>query len=179
MASFNRILVPLDFSDCSQDLIDQAAALSDDSTHVILLYVAHLPDGLPPNAHVGSAADRHETAEHLLVRRSRERLEQYRSMLAAEVHSVVGVVAEGDPAETILREAASRDVDLVIMGTHGRRGVAKAVGGSVAAEVVSKANCPVLTLRTQHKRTCSARSCDRCDGHLTLELRQLMVEREG
>jgi len=179
MPPFNRILVPLDFSDCSQDLIDQATALSDDSTRVILLYVANLPQGLSLNAHLGSGVGRDETAEELLLRRSRERLDKYREMMELHGRTAESVVVEGVPAEMIVQEAIERGADVIIMGTHGRKGVAKAVGGSVATEVISRAKCPVLTLRTQHKSTCSARSCDRCDGHLTSELRQLMVERDG
>ena len=57
-------------------------------------------------------------------------------------------LAEGEPAEEILRVAALCEADLIVMGTHGRRGLARLLMGSVAERVVRKAPCPVLTLRT-------------------------------
>ena len=53
----------------------------------------------------------------------------------------------GHPAETIVRAAADRGADLVVVGTHGRGGVARMFMGSVAERVVRLAGCPVLTVR--------------------------------
>jgi nucleotide-binding universal stress UspA family protein len=52
-----------------------------------------------------------------------------------------------------VRYAGSRDIDLIVMGTHGRSGVAHMVMGSVAEKVVRTAPCPVLTVR--HPRRAS------------------------
>jgi nucleotide-binding universal stress UspA family protein len=57
-------------------------------------------------------------------------------------------VAVGAPAEKILEVASQEKIDLIIMGTHGRKGLETAIFGSVARDVVQKATCPVLTLRT-------------------------------
>jgi nucleotide-binding universal stress UspA family protein len=54
---------------------------------------------------------------------------------------------DGVPAEQIARAARSRRADLVVIGTHGRTGLAKFFLGSVAGRVVSMAHCPVLTVR--------------------------------
>ena len=56
-------------------------------------------------------------------------------------------VLEGAPAEEIVRFARGRRVDLIVMGTHGRAGLAKLFVGSVADRVVAAASCPVLTVR--------------------------------
>jgi len=56
-----------------------------------------------------------------------------------------GVLLEGQPADRILR--AARGASLLVMGTHGRSGLARFVLGSVASRVVAGARCPVLTLR--------------------------------
>jgi nucleotide-binding universal stress UspA family protein len=58
-----------------------------------------------------------------------------------------GFLLEGVPHEQIVRIAKSRRADLVVMGTHGRSGLAKLFIGSVASRVVSAAPCPVLTVR--------------------------------
>jgi nucleotide-binding universal stress UspA family protein len=52
----------------------------------------------------------------------------------------------GDPAEEIVRYAHEHEVDLIVMGTHGREGVMRMVIGSVAETVVRRAPCPVLTV---------------------------------
>jgi nucleotide-binding universal stress UspA family protein len=57
-------------------------------------------------------------------------------------------VAVGEPAEQILRVAREEKADLIVMGTHGRRGWRHAVLGSVAEAVMRQAMCPVLTVRT-------------------------------
>src|SRR5262249_48151337 len=54
---------------------------------------------------------------------------------------------EGNPATEILRVAQLSCADLIVMGTHGRRGLNRLLMGSVAEEVVRKATCPVLTVR--------------------------------
>jgi nucleotide-binding universal stress UspA family protein len=53
---------------------------------------------------------------------------------------------QGDPAEEILKYIAQEKVDLVIMGTHGRKGLDRVLFGSVANEVVKKSPVPVLTI---------------------------------
>ena len=58
-----------------------------------------------------------------------------------------GLLLEGVPHEQIVRAARSRRADLVVIGTHGRTGLAKLFLGSVANRVVSTASTPVLTVR--------------------------------
>ncbi|HBH02396.1 MAG TPA: universal stress protein [Candidatus Rokubacteria bacterium] len=58
-----------------------------------------------------------------------------------------GVLLEGVPHEQIVRFARSRRAAVVVMGTHGRSGLAKLFLGSVAGRVVTAAPCPVLTVR--------------------------------
>jgi nucleotide-binding universal stress UspA family protein len=52
----------------------------------------------------------------------------------------------GIPADEITKYASERDIDLIVIGTHGRTGIAHAVMGSVAEKVVRKGPCPVLTI---------------------------------
>jgi len=57
------------------------------------------------------------------------------------------VALEGFASEEIVREARRRRADLIVMGTHGRTGVARFFIGSVATRVLATAGCPVLTVR--------------------------------
>lgn len=56
-------------------------------------------------------------------------------------------VAEGDSADEIVRLAKDLSIDLIVMGSHGRTGLRRLLTGSVAEEVLRKANCPVLVVR--------------------------------
>jgi nucleotide-binding universal stress UspA family protein len=70
--------------------------------------------------------------------------------LVEEVHAMDLVherlIVTGDPAATIMREAAARQVQLIILGTHGRRGVTRFLLGSVAERVLREAPCAVLVV---------------------------------
>jgi len=58
-------------------------------------------------------------------------------------------VVFGDPRDMILRTATELGADMIVMGTHGRRGIPRLVLGSVAEEVVRRATCPVVTVRQE------------------------------
>ncbi len=57
------------------------------------------------------------------------------------------IVSMGIPAVEIINAAKEKGVDLIVMGTHGRTGIAHVVIGSVAENVVRKSHCPVLTVK--------------------------------
>jgi nucleotide-binding universal stress UspA family protein len=59
----------------------------------------------------------------------------------------VGILVDGSPAREIVRTARRRHADLLVIGTHGRTGLAKLFLGSVAAGVVATSPCPVMTVR--------------------------------
>jgi nucleotide-binding universal stress UspA family protein len=59
------------------------------------------------------------------------------------------LLLSGDPADQIIRAARTHRADLIVVGTHGRRGFSKMMIGSVAERVVRTASCPVVTVRSQ------------------------------
>jgi len=70
-----------------------------------------------------------------------------------ELHATPVVRVSDSPAEEIVQYARDHDIDLIVMGTHGRKNVAHLFIGSVAERVVRDAPCPVLTVREhQHQR---------------------------
>jgi nucleotide-binding universal stress UspA family protein len=65
------------------------------------------------------------------------------------------IITEGDPAEKILESAAARHVGLIVVGTHGRRGLRRLFVGSVAENVVRRSSVPVIVIRasSRHVKT--------------------------
>jgi nucleotide-binding universal stress UspA family protein len=66
---------------------------------------------------------------------------------------VVPAVVFGRPAREIVAYASRHGIDMIVVGTHGRRGVSRAVLGSVSAAVVRRARCPVLTVPAGEDRS--------------------------
>ena len=86
-----------------------------------------------------------------LVRAARAKLDDMKTAAASKglrlTTTVLTTVATGEPADSICDYAITEKFDLIVMGTHGRRGLSHALMGSVAERVVRKAPCPVLTVR--------------------------------
>ena len=72
--------------------------------------------------------------------------EQRAALTEAGVSNLTGKVLSGDVAEEILKYAAKKKVQLIVMGTHGYKGLERIMFGSVADKVVKTACCPVMTI---------------------------------
>ena len=146
MAIIKRILVPTDFSTTSDLAIGYGIDLAKRygaSLHFLHVvedtYLAHAyPDGyfaeLP-----GIQAKIRADAE--------QRLAEVFTRCAAAAVPVTRQVVDGRPARLIVETAKTLGTDLIVMGTHGRSGVAHFLMGSVAEHVVRTAPCPVFTVR--------------------------------
>jgi nucleotide-binding universal stress UspA family protein len=139
------ILAALDFSDCSEAALEKArdlAAAFNASLHLLHIVAEPFHEtwiSFTPGAEL---ADLLKAAEV----KARARLKTY--VTAKEIASgrIVIATAWGDPGDEILRYAAHNHVDLIVCGTHGRRGWNRAMLGSVAERMVRLARCPVLTV---------------------------------
>jgi nucleotide-binding universal stress UspA family protein len=146
MARTVRILHPSDFSPASSGALTKAVELAkkDDAE----LVLAHVLTPVAPL--VGEAYVSPKTFDEI-QRSSREQGERRLDALAAKARKagvrVQTVLAEGVAWQEITRLAKARRVDLIVMGTHGRGGLAKLFLGSVAERVVATAPCPVMTVR--------------------------------
>jgi len=136
---YETILVPTDGSSQSDAALDHAAALAhhhDATIHI--LYVADTNrDSL--TAQGGEVVDALELEGDRITSEAVERVEPG--------VDVVDTVEAGDPVETILDYATSVGADLVVMGTHGRRGLDRYLLGSTTERVVRLSSIPVLTVR--------------------------------
>jgi nucleotide-binding universal stress UspA family protein len=152
--TIKKILVPVDFSEGAQAALAQAATMARTfHASIDLLHVWQPPPLIPfPVVVVPSGADStpvnmEELARTTAGAQMKELAARLRDQGVAEVHSLVGI---GSPAHEIVELAELGHFDLIVMGTHGRTGVAHAVLGSVAEKVVRRAKCPVLTVRSPH-----------------------------
>lgn len=145
MASIRKILVATDFSPPAAAAQGLALALARDvGASVTLLHAYLIPtyqffDGtsyIPP-AHV--VAD--------IIAESARGLAQATEQAAASGIAVETVTAEGNAAEVIAHYASQHGFDLIVVGTHGRRGIGRVALGSIAERVVRTATVPVLTVR--------------------------------
>lgn len=139
------ILVPIDLAAGAAEAVGYACELGSRlGAHVHLLTVVGLPPLGTPD--VGGALTA-PAIDHL-VASQRQVLEQLAAdARCAELGEVL--LRTGDPRDVICQTAKELGADLIVMATHGRHGVSRALLGSVAEAVVRAAPCPVLTLRVR------------------------------
>jgi nucleotide-binding universal stress UspA family protein len=139
MLSMRTILHPTDFSEASRYALQLACALArDHGARLILLHAAELPTAV--YGEIPLAMDAASYADELC--------EKLRQLPVSGLERVKHTVALGtDPVTETVRVAAETPCDLIVMGTHGRRGLRRALLGSVAEQVLRRAPCPVLTVR--------------------------------
>ncbi len=141
-----RILHPSDFSPASQAAFRKAVELAKQS-HAELL-VLHVLDPIVFVVGEGYVSPRTYDSIVASTRASAKRhIDRHVARARAAGVRAGGMLMEGLAHAQILRAAKSKRVDLIVMGTHGRSGLARFFIGSVAARVVSSARCPVLTVR--------------------------------
>jgi nucleotide-binding universal stress UspA family protein len=141
------ILLPTDFSGCANYAVTYAAAIARAArAKVICIYV--LEPMVPAVGYTGLAdpmpiADISEQLEDSAERE----LPQF--VHCEELHGieVEEVITHGDAAAEIVRVAAEREVDLIVISSHGRTGIGRMIFGSTAEAVVRHARCPVLVVK--------------------------------
>lgn len=147
MAAFSlkRILVPTDFSETLAAALKDALPLAAEfGAELHVLHVLDMTAGqffaaemaMVPSPAIEAEARQRAEAE-LATLLTRDEIANYRARLVTE---------QGAPFAAIIRYAREHEVDLIVMGTHGRGAVAHLIIGSVAENVVRKAPCPVLTI---------------------------------
>jgi nucleotide-binding universal stress UspA family protein len=151
MLSIKSVLVPTDFSDASETALTYGRGLAEAfgaSLHLVHVMEDLLAHAWAAEVYVAAVPNLREEIE----RESQQRLsamlpEADRDRLRAEI-----ALLSGNPFIEIIRYAKAHDIDLIVMGTHGRGPIAHMLLGSVAEKVVRKSPCPVLTVRdAQHK----------------------------
>jgi nucleotide-binding universal stress UspA family protein len=149
MIALKRILVPTDFSDCSDAALKYGRALCqafDAKLH--LLHVIQDPYTQP------WAAEAFPAPLGEMLEQWQEQARQRLATLLPEADRAGATIATvvGSPFYEIVRYATEQQIDLIVLGTHGRGPLSHMLLGSVTEKVVRKAPCPVLTVRhPQHE----------------------------
>jgi nucleotide-binding universal stress UspA family protein len=149
MIALKRVLVPTDFSEASTIALLYGKAFAQNfqaSLHILhvieerTLAYGELISGSVPPLDLPAILDQIEKG-------ARDRLSQVLTEAEREQFQAELVTVVGSPFLEIVRYAKAQDIDLIVMGTHGRGPIAHLLMGSVAERVVRKAPCPVLTVR--------------------------------
>src|SRR5260221_11868649 len=143
--SFRNILFPTDFTPDARSALKYAAAFAREGRGRVVLF----------SVQTGSVpANLMTLPEHVLTDQDNQWLRQLRGQVKDlltdplfERLEVEPVIVAGDPAREIANAVRDYDIDLVTVVTHGRRGLARALWGSTAEEIIAEAPCPVLTIR--------------------------------
>jgi nucleotide-binding universal stress UspA family protein len=137
---YDDILVPTDGSESATEAARNAVELAEQFDATIhALYVIDI-GAMWPDAYEGNVLNDLETRGKMAVERVRERAEE------AGVPVTHDVVTGGHPHRVILDYVDENDIDCIVMGTHGRRGLDRYLLGSVTERVVRLSDVPVLTV---------------------------------
>jgi nucleotide-binding universal stress UspA family protein len=146
MSRFRRILHPTDFSRASGAAFARAAAMArEDRAELLVIHVLTPTLPMVGEGYVSPKAYQEMEASARAV--GRKHLDALVTKAKKAGVRARGMLLEGVPHERIVKAAKSQRADLVVMGTHGRTGLARFFLGSVAERVVAMAGCPVLTVR--------------------------------
>lgn len=152
MIALKKILVPTDFSETSKAALDYARSLAD--AFNASMHVLHVMD-VPPGGAMASELYVPPPQSFLdeWTRTAREQLEKLLTVADRQKHRAELVLVTGRPFPEVVRYAETENIDLIVMGTHGRGPVVHMLIGSVAERVLRKAPCPVLTVRQAASKT--------------------------
>ena len=151
MMALKHLLVPTDFGEASARALDLAIALaSPTESKITLLHVSWIA----PVAYAGFDTGGVYWPTDELAKAAKKELEAAFALARAKAgySKIEPLLMSGPPWQLILQVASERGVDLIVMGTHGRRGLSRVLLGSVAEKVVRLSPVPVLTVGTPAER---------------------------
>lgn len=144
MLKIGKILCPVDLSDASTKGFDYALSFA--ARYKAKLYVQHVIEPVTALFTYENLPGWHEVYAEFRAG-AEEALNKMIASRAADQVQPETVLQVGDPADLIVKFGRKEAVDLIVMGTHGRRGLDRLVTGSVTERVLRKARCPVLAVR--------------------------------
>ena len=143
--TFRNILFPTDFTPHARSALKYAAAFAREGRGRVVMFSVQ---GAKVPANLMTLPERvlRDQENEWLLQLRRE-VQQLLADPLFDGIEVEPVIVEGEPATEIAKAVRDYDIDLVTVVTHGRRGLARALFGSTAEEIIAEAPCPVLTIR--------------------------------
>jgi nucleotide-binding universal stress UspA family protein len=143
MNPIKTVLVPTDFSEPGEAALAYAVNLAESlGARLVLLHAFELPIVGLPNGTIVATAD----FVSRIVNASQKALDDAIARYGERKVQITPLLKQGDAREVVLAVAKEVCAELIVMGTHGRRGIARALIGSVTESVVRTATVPVLTV---------------------------------
>jgi nucleotide-binding universal stress UspA family protein len=141
MAEIKKVIIPVDFTSNMDKVVAYAVSVADQlGSKVLFFHVVNDFQGydmrLVPPSFIGMSKDLEEQAKERMAGLVKDHEQRE--------HGVAGNVAVGDAADEIIKYAESEKADMIIIGTHGTKGLERVLMGSTAERVAKKAPCPVL-----------------------------------
>ena len=147
MAKYDKILFPVDLEGVSDTLVEHVLTMAKTfNAELHALYVARAFDPYVGYPYSGALL---ENAEQETIKASKESLDHFCEKHLGDVPNLKKHTATGHTAREILKYIDDNGINLVIMSTHGRRGLDKVIFGSVAQRVVQSSPVPVFTMKPQ------------------------------
>ncbi|ERG92025.1 MAG: universal stress protein UspA related nucleotide-binding protein [Haloquadratum walsbyi J07HQW1] len=146
---YDRILIPTDGSECADEAVTHALDLAtqyDADVHVLSVVDAR-------DVSHGAPAISPAQVESTLRENAHEVTDAVADRAADTEVDVTPAVEAGIPDDSIVTYAEEHDIDLIVMGTHGRTGLERYLLGSVTERTVRRSSVPVLTVRTDTDAT--------------------------
>lgn len=140
MKKFNSvtIIVPWDFSELSKEAMQQALEIADSRDQIEIVHVTPYPSSVEPGVIWGTYSEAQIT-ENLH--------KSFLKELDSEFHDLKFTSLFGDPGSQIGKFAEEKNAGLIVISSHGRKGIPRMLLGSVAERVARLSPCPVLVLR--------------------------------
>ncbi|MCD6548292.1 MAG: universal stress protein [Thermodesulfobacterium sp.] len=144
MVEFNIIAIPVDFSEISSVITEWGKALAKKlGAKIILINVV---EDLSAFEDISADAKTFQELEKTLFEGAREYMQSFLNKHFSDFPDVKPVIVKGKVVEKIIEVAKENGADLIVMGTHGKKGIDKIIFGSVAEGVVKYSPIPVLTV---------------------------------
>jgi len=155
MLTIRKILCPIDFSDACRSALAMACEWAERLGAE--LHLLHVAEGLSnPYPYLGPPFNEAMAWESSIRQKAREALEAWPLPEGHSARKVIRELRSGSPIVQIAEYAHEIKCELIVMGTHGRRGLSHLLLGSVAENVVRRAPCSVLTVRPSETPDASA-----------------------
>lgn len=144
MLKINKILVPIDFSEVSHFIVRWAKDFAQKLEAEILL--TFVLEDLSSQEGVYANVETLKELQEILMNGAKQSMEEFIKKYFSDFPKIKTIIEKGDIAEKIIEIGRKEKADLIVIGTHGRKGLDKILFGSVAERVIQLSPIPVVSL---------------------------------